>query len=218
MIFLIAYDELSSSIHRVSKRQVNQAYELGSDRQRNHCPVLADIQAVGQYIRMHLQAVFRAWVVAAVAAAPTHASARETGPGRPAAVFATVGHSEWCPPGTVRLNLGTGRYTVTAPRSWRTCRRPPYRSRVSTAVLPADALTDVRIAYHDAEGLGLDNPACRNGGRPGAVVIGNGGIPTLRLTSRGRTTSPPRDLTCWSEAARHLHRVLDNAFNPRTHR
>lgn len=154
-------------------------------------------------------------MVAAVAASPIHASAREAGSSRSESVFATVGHSEWCPPGTVRLDLGTGRYTVTAPRTWRTCRRPPYRSRVRTAVLVGDALVDVRIAYQDAVGLGLDNPACRNGRRPDAVVIGNDGILTLRLTRGGRTTSPPSDLTCWSEAARHLHRVLDNAFNPR---
>lgn len=165
---------------------------------------------------MNLRAAFLACaVVAAVAANPTRASARKPGPARPASVFATVGHSEWCPPGTVRLNLGSGRYTVTAARSWRTCRRPPYRSRVRTAVLVGYALMDVRIAYQDAVGLGLDNPACRNGRRPDEVVISNGGMPTLRLTRGGRTASPPNDLTCWSEAARHLHRVLDNAFNPR---
>jgi hypothetical protein len=154
--------------------------------------------------------------VAAVAATPLHASAAGPDPSRSASVFATVGHSEWCPSGTVRLTLATGRYTVTAPRTWRTCRRPPFRSRVRTGVLPADALTEVRIAYHDAAGLGLDNPACRNGRPPDEVVVSNGGLPTLRLTSRGRTMSPPRDLTCWSEAARHLHGVLENAFNPRT--
>lgn len=165
---------------------------------------------------MRLRALFPALVaVVAGAASPIHASARDAGPGRPESVFATVGHSEWCPPGTVRLDLGTGRYTVMAPRTWRTCRRPPYRSRVRTAVLPADVLADVRAAYQEAAGLGLDNPACRNGRRPDAVVIGNGGLPTLRLTRGGRTASPPSNLTCWSEAARHLHRVLDNAFNPR---
>jgi hypothetical protein len=186
---------------------------------RDRCRVLADAQGLEQYACMHLRPAFLACAVAvASAATPVSASAPEPGPSRSASIFATVGHSEWCPPGNVRLNLATGRYTVTAPRSWRTCRRSPFRSRVRTGVLPADALTDVQIAHHDAAGLGLDNPACRNGRRPDAVVISNGGLPTLRLTSRGRTTSPPRDLTCWSEAARHLHSVLDNAFGPRTAR
>jgi hypothetical protein len=172
-------------------------------------------RAVGQYVRMNLRPAFLACAVVVVCAAtPIHAFAPAPGPAGSASIFATVGHSEWCPPGTVRLDIGTGRFTVTAPRGWRTCRRPPYRSPVRTGVLPANALTDVRIAYHDAAGMGLDNPACRSGRRP-AVVIGNGGFPTLRLTSGGRTRSPPRDLACWSEAARHLHRVLDNAFNPR---
>jgi hypothetical protein len=167
---------------------------------------------------MRLRAVFVAWVAAAVATAPIHAFAPEPGSSRSAWVFATVGHSEWCPPGTVRLHLGTGHYTLMAPRTWRTCRRPPFRSRVRTAALAADELADVRAAYHHALSEGLDNPACRNGGRPDEVVISNGGMPRLWLTNVERTASPPRDLTCWSEAARELHRVLDNAFNPRTAR
>jgi hypothetical protein len=147
-----------------------------------------------------------------------HASAPEPGPSRSASVFATVGHSEWCPPGTVRLNLATGRYTVTAPRTWRTCRRPPYRSRVRAAVLAGGALADVRAVYHRAVSEGLEAPACRNGGRPEAVFLGNGGIPAMRLTNGGRTASPPSNPACWSGAARQLHRLLDNSFNPRTDR
>jgi hypothetical protein len=175
-------------------------------------------QELVQYACMHLRAVFGAWLAAAVAVTPMPASAREPGSSRRESVFATVGHSEWCPPGTVRLDLGTGRYTVTAPRTWRTCRRPPYRSRVSTAVLAGDALAAARAAFQEAVSQGLDNPACRNGGRPETLVIGNGGIPTLRVTNGGRTASPPSNMTCWSGAARRLHRLLETTFNPRTDR
>ncbi|MEA3014953.1 MAG: hypothetical protein QOD42_3498 [Sphingomonadales bacterium] len=168
---------------------------------------------------MRLRTAFLAWAVAAAsAAAPVPASAPEPGPGRSASVFATVGHSEWCPAGTVRLDIGTGRYTVTAPRTWRTCRRPPYRSRVRTAVLAGGDLAAVRAAYRSAVSEGLDNPACRGGVRPDEVVIGNGGMPSLRLTRGGRTLSPPDGLTCWSTAARRLHRILETMFNPRAGR
>jgi hypothetical protein len=181
--------------------------------------LLADARNLGHYAGMHLRVVFSALAVAAFAAGPTHASAPETGRGRPDSVFATVGHSEWCPSGHVRLDLDSGLYTLRAPSSWRVCRRPPFRSRIRQAVLAADQMAAVRAAYRNAVAEGLDNPACRNGlRRPDEVVIGNGGIPALRLTSRGQTLSPPRDLTCWSEAARHLHRVLGNMFNPRTAR
>lgn len=165
-----------------------------------------------QYARMHLRAAFLAWPVAAASAAtPVSASAREPGSSRSASVFATVGHSEWCPPGTVRLDLGTGRYTVTAPRTWRTCRRPPYRSRVRTGALAADALAGVRAAYQVAVSEGLGTPACHGG-----IVVGNGGIPSLRLTSSGRTMAPPDDASCWSHAAWRLQRLLNSLFNPRT--
>jgi hypothetical protein len=164
---------------------------------------------------MRLQAVIVAWLAAAAVAAGAPALAD---PGRSASLFGTVGHSEWCPPGTVRVDLGTGRYRVRAPRTWRVCTRPPFRSRIRTGLLAADDLAAVRAAYRDAESAGLANPACRNGGRPETIVISNGGTPTLRLTDRARTVSPPNDPACWSDAAWRLHRLLEDLFNPRSHR
>lgn len=161
---------------------------------------------------MRLHALLVALV--ALAGGAADASARDAGPGRSASVFATVGHSEWCPPGNVRLNLGTGRYTVTAPSTWRTCRRPAFPSRVRTAVLAGDDLAAVRAAYRNAAVEGLEHPACRNGGRPDRIVLSNGGTVTLRLTGRGRTLSPPGNASCWSDAAWALHRLLEDLFDP----
>jgi hypothetical protein len=165
---------------------------------------------------MRLRALLAAWV--ALAGAAAGASARDADSSRSASVFTTVGHSEWCPPGTVRLNLDTGRYTVTAPRTWRVCRRPPFRSRVRMAVLAADALAAVQAAYRNALSEGLGNPACQTGVRPRAIVVGNGGTPSLRLTSSGRTMAAPNDFVCWSEAAWRLHRLLNDMFRPRGER
>jgi hypothetical protein len=136
-------------------------------------------------------------------------------PSHSASVFATVGHSEWCPPGTVRLNLGTGRYTLRAPRTWRACRRPAFRSRIATDVLAAEELAAVRAAYQRAAAAGLMHRDCRNGWRPDLIIISNGGTPVMRLTRRVRTRSPPADLTCWSDAARRLHRALEDMFRAR---
>jgi hypothetical protein len=162
-----------------------------------------------------LRAVLVAWLAAAAVAAGASGLAH---PGHSASVFATVGHSEWCPPGSVRVDLGTGRYTVTAPRTWQVCTRPPFRSRIRRGRLGPDDLAAVWAAYRDAESAGLANPVCRNGARPENIVISNGGTPTLRLTDRGRTVSPPNDSSCWSEAAWRFHRLLEDLFNPRSHR
>jgi len=161
---------------------------------------------------MRLQALLVAWAAVAAAAGAT---APDTESSRSASVFTTVGHSEWCPPGTVRLDLGTGRYTVRAPRSWRICRRPAYRSRIRTAVLAGGELATVRAAYRRVVSEGLEDPVCRNGGRPERFIISNGGTPILRVTSRGRTVAPPNDRNCWSDAALGLHRLLNDMFGPR---
>lgn len=163
---------------------------------------------------MRFRASLLALIAAAAAAGPVHAFQRSG----PASVFATIGHSEWCPPGTVRLDLASGRYTVRAPRTWRTCRRPLFPSRVSTATLDPDRLARVRAAWRDAVSEGLESPACRNGGRPEGIILSNGGEPSLRLADRGRALVPPRDVNCWSAAAWRLHRLLEDLFDPDSRR
>jgi len=148
--------------------------------------------------------------MAASAASPTRASERAP---NTASVFATVGHSEWCPPGTVQLDLMTRRYTVTAPRTWRNCRRPAFSCRVRTGVLTETEIMPIRVTY-DMGILGLEHPVCQIGRRPEQIIISNGGTPILRLTDRGRTTSAPNDQTCWSGAASRLRCLLDDLFSP----
>ena len=82
-------------------------------------------------------------------------------------------------------------------------------------MLAAADLASVRTAWRRAEAEGLENPACRNGGRPDMIVISNGGRRTLRLTSRATALSPPADESCWSEAAHRLHDRLETLFEPR---
>jgi hypothetical protein len=154
--------------------------------------------------------------LATLAAPPAFGQRRNAAP---VSIVASVGHSEWCwPPGTVRLNLATGRYIVTPSPRWRTCRRPVWPRRVRTGILAAGDLAVVRAAYGQARSEGLEDPACRNGGRPPRVVLSNGGDRTLRLIVRRVPIVPPRDEGCWSDAASRLHRVLDDLFRPPTRR
>jgi hypothetical protein len=161
---------------------------------------------------MHKQMTFATCLALATSFSGSPAIGRE----RPyqASLVASVGHSEWCPPGTVQLDLMTGRYTVTAPRNWRTCRRPNWPRRTRTGVMTSLELVPIQVTFENATEGGLEHPLCRNGGHPEQIVISNGGTPVMRLTERGRTTAAPSDQTCWTGAASRLKCLLDAAFDP----
>ncbi len=161
---------------------------------------------------MRLQTIFTTLtIVAASAASPSPAFGREP---YSASVFATVGHSEWCRPGTVQLDLMTGRYTVTAPRTWRSCRRPAWAARTKTGVLTSLERVSIQVTFENAIGFGLEHPLCRGGGRPEQTVVSNGGRRIMRLTERGRTTVAPNDQSCWTGAASRLQCLLDILASP----
>ena len=135
--------------------------------------------------------------------------------GAPVSIVASVGHSEWCRAGTVRLDLRSGRYTVQAPPTRRTCRTPTWPVAVRVGVLGDRDLTAVWTAWREAEASGLEDPACGRSAQGQRIVISNGGASILRVTRGRRTLAPPRDQGCWSEAARRLHSLLREDFDPR---
>lgn len=130
---------------------------------------------------------------------------------RTASIFATVGHSEWCPAGNVRLDLTTGEYVLTPAAPRRLCSRPDLERPIRTGRLDAAPLAAIRSAYALAQEEGLDG--CRDGGRPPLIIM-NSGTPILVSTSGARTVATPSDHSCWSMSARSLHHALDNAFEP----
>lgn len=132
--------------------------------------------------------------------------------GRTAWVFSTVGHSEFCPPGHVRLDLTTGRYALTARAPRRVCNEARLERPVSMGRLGAGRLAAVRAAYLRILTEGFMSRACRNGERREEIVVNNGGTPILVLATGAETGSAPDDLGCWSDAASALHHVLDDAF------
>jgi len=132
--------------------------------------------------------------------------------GRTAWLVATVGHSEWCPAGNVRLDLRTGGYLFTARAPRRVCNEAGLERPVRSGALRAATLEAVRGAYLRARSEGLTERACREGRRPEGIEVNNAGTPVLVLTSGSYTLSAPGELSCWNEAARALHQELDHIF------
>ena len=148
-------------------------------------------------------------------AAPT---ARPNGLGRTALILSTVGHSEWCPAGNVRLDVRTGKYTWTATARRPVCIDPELERPVQQGRLPPDRLASVRAAYLRAQTGGLIDEGCQDGRGPKNVIVSNGGPQVLVLTNGARTTSAPDDLSCWSDAAYALHDMLDRMFGLPPHK
>ena len=134
---------------------------------------------------------------------------------RTAWIFSTVGHSEFCNPGYVRLDLRTGRYTLTTRVARPVCDEPGLERPVRSGTLVAGRLARLRAAYQLAVTEGLENPVCRSGGKPQDMFVSNGGTPIVVVATGRAVGSAPDDLSCWSEAATALHEALDEAFETR---
>jgi len=135
--------------------------------------------------------------------------------GRTAWIFSTIGHSEFCNPGHARLDLQTGRYTLTARAPRRICDQPGLERSVRSGTLVDGSLARLRDAYQRALTEGMESPVCREGGKSQDIIISNGGTPILLLATGRAVRSAPDDLSCWSNAATALHDALDEAFGTR---
>jgi hypothetical protein len=138
--------------------------------------------------------------------------------GRTAWVFSTIGQSEFCNPGHVRLDLRTGRYSLTVRAPRRLCDQRDLERPVRSGKLPDESLARVRAAYRQVIAEGLETPICREGGKPRDIVISNGGTLILVVATGTAVGSAPDDLGCWSKAAIALHDALDEAFGTRNWR
>src|SRR3954462_2827620 len=90
-------------------------------------------------------------VAAAWAAAPP---APPPALGRPAWVFGTGHQSEWCPAGSVRVDVRTGMFAVTPGAPRRLCNQRGLERPVETGRLGHGTLTAVRVAYLQAVAQG----------------------------------------------------------------
>lgn len=153
-------------------------------------------------------------IAAVLLAAQSTAPSTEASFAHPGWVLSTVGQSEWCPAGNVMLDLKTGRYALTRRAPRRLCNQIGLQRPVIHGTLVRAQLTTIRSAYLRVLSDGLENPACRDGGRPGNIVVDNGGLRVLVVTSGMATMSAPDDLACWSEAGTALQNAVDRIFSP----
>jgi hypothetical protein len=132
--------------------------------------------------------------------------------GRTAWLVATVGHSEWCPAGNVRLDLRTGGYAFTARAERRFCGKAGLEHR-GMGRLRAGRLAAVRTAYLRVLTEGVESRSCRDGRGPERLILSNGGTPILLVADGKTMVSAPDNEGCWSSAATALHELLDDTFH-----
>lgn len=129
---------------------------------------------------------------------------------RTAVILGTVGQSEWCPAGSVRLDLATGEYALTARAPRAVCQDLDLERPIVEGRLDASRLHALRQAFQRATTDGLND--CRGGRRPDEIIISNGGPHVLVVTHGRANDAAPTELSCWTEAAWALHHLLDETF------
>lgn len=143
----------------------------------------------------------------ALAAAP--AAARDV-PYR-GTVTASVGISEWGPPGQVRLDLATGRYRIRAAVP----RRGAPAGKSGSGRLDSARLKLVRDVVREARSGTLAERACSRGGTPPTLVISNAAGPiVLALDGPNGRHAAPGERSCWTPGEMRLSRVMDDIFGP----
>lgn len=156
---------------------------------------------------MRWVSVFGAITMSACASAAQPSAVDQT---RTTTILGTVGQSEWCPAGNVRVDLETGKYAFTARASRAVCQdlgleRPVVEGRLAPARLRA-----LEQAFQRAIADGLND--CRGGRRPDDVIVSNGGVFVLVVANGRIMDTAPTELSCWTEAAWALHNLLDATF------
>jgi hypothetical protein len=122
-----------------------------------------------------------------------------------AAVFALIDANEWCPGGSVYLDLETGAF-MRHPRPIRAdCRDAGDRAPVEQGRLADSDLRRLRAAYLEARRVGLRREEC-------SLIVTNGGPEALAITAPGFSAVTPDNMGCWSDAAEGLHRELFELF------
>lgn len=81
-------------------------------------------------------------------------------------------------------------------------------------MLNQNDLQTFRDAFDLVRSEGLETSICRAGGKPDDIIVSNGGLPTLVVTTGAKTEHAPDRLECWSEAAKSLRVLLETTFDP----
>ncbi len=120
-------------------------------------------------------------------------------------IFALLDKNEWCPGGSVFLDLNSGSY-VLHPRLERSaCADNSTVAVIEKGRVSGQVLKRVRSEFADASRLGLRKNECQ-------IVISNGGPEILVLSSPVFSDITPENEGCWSAEAVILHQTLFDLF------
>jgi len=122
-----------------------------------------------------------------------------------AVVFALMGKNEWCPGGSVYLELDTGTFMLNPRLQRRACADPKTQIRIERGKLSNEQLLELRSAYSKARQAGLSRKSCD-------ILISNGGPEALIINGPAFSAATPEDVGCWSEEAKILHDKLFRIF------
>jgi hypothetical protein len=121
------------------------------------------------------------------------------------AVFALIDSNEWCPGGSVYVDLRTGSFMLYPRLPRPACTDRKLEPAVEHGTLGAAALHHLRVVYAEARRAGLRRDKCD-------PVISNGGPQVLVITAPNFSDTTPEELGCWSREATTLHRELFEVF------
>ena len=121
------------------------------------------------------------------------------------AVFALIDNNEWCPGGSVYLDLRTGSYMLYPKLARPVCTDPSRAPAVEHGTLANAALKPLREAYEAARATGLRRQGCD-------IVVSNGGPLALVITAPNYSVAAPEELGCWSVDAKSLYQKIYEVF------
>lgn len=123
----------------------------------------------------------------------------------PGAVFALMSSSEFCPSGSVYVDLRTGDFMLYPRLGRANCRNENSMPSVETGTLALGNLHRLRDAVFEATDAGLQRDDCE-------VNISNGGPESLVITTPSFSDAAPIETGCWSDQANKLHAVMFELF------
>ena len=128
--------------------------------------------------------------------------------GSSGAVFALIDKNEWCPGGSVYLDLESGSFLLYPRQSRAASADPDAKPAVEQGTVAVGDLRSLRAAYLEARRAGLEKEECE-------LVVSNGGPEALVITGPALSAKTPENEGCWSDEAMALHNELFHMFGQR---
>lgn len=120
-------------------------------------------------------------------------------------VFALIDRNEWCPGGSVYLDLESGSFLLYPRQPRPACADLNSTPAVERGSVAGEDLRILRAAHLEARRAGLEKENCE-------LVVSNGGPEALVITGPAFSAITPENEGCWSDEATALHNELFRVF------